>query len=80
MKNEINHSHLTAIERTKLSFPTQWLISNNKLEGEILDFGCGFGYDVIDLKIKVITSRVTTNIICRNIQQRNTILLFVIMF
>ena len=50
MKKEINHSHLTAIERTKLSFPTQWLLENNKLKGEILDFGCGYGFDVFDLK------------------------------
>src|ERR1035437_5320556 len=52
MKKEINHSHLTAIERTKMSFPTQWLLNNDKLQGEILDFGCGFGYDVFDLKNK----------------------------
>ena len=52
MKKEINHSQLTAIERTRLSFPTQWLLNNHKLQGEILDFGCGFGFDVIDLKGK----------------------------
>lgn len=52
MKKGINHSHLTAIERTRLSFPTQWLLENNKLKGEILDFGCGFGFDVFDLKNK----------------------------
>lgn len=49
MKKEINHSQLTAKERTKLSFPSQWLLNNNKLHGDILDFGCGFGYDVFDL-------------------------------
>lgn len=52
MKKEINHSRLTAKERTKLSFPSQWLLNNNKLQGSILDFGCGLGFDVNDLKIK----------------------------
>lgn len=52
MKKEINHSHLTAKERNKLSFPTQWLLNKNKLIGEILDFGCGLAFDVNDLKTK----------------------------
>ena len=52
MKKEINHSQLTAKERTKLSFPSQWLLNKNKLHGNILDFGCGFGFDTIDLKNK----------------------------
>lgn len=50
MKKEINHSQLTAKERTKLSFPSQWLLNNNRLHGDILDFGCGFGFDTIDLQ------------------------------
>ena len=40
-----NKSHLTAITRTKLSQPTRYLLDNNLLEGRILDFGCGKGFD-----------------------------------
>lgn len=39
-------THLTAIERTDLSFPARFLFQKNYLKGEILDFGCGFGNDV----------------------------------
>jgi diadenosine tetraphosphate (Ap4A) HIT family hydrolase len=39
-------SHLTAKERTYLSFPAQVLLGKNLLIGKILDFGCGFGSDV----------------------------------
>ncbi|MCC5639391.1 bifunctional class I SAM-dependent methyltransferase/HIT family protein [Nostoc sp. CHAB 5844] len=39
-------SHLTAIERTYLSFPAKFLLNQNLLRGKILDFGCGFGNDV----------------------------------
>ncbi|OCQ98336.1 HIT family protein [Nostoc sp. MBR 210] len=39
-------SHLTAIERTYLSFPAKFLLNQNFLRGKILDFGCGFGNDV----------------------------------
>ena len=49
-KNEF--SHLTAIERTKLSFPAKFLLRQNLLKGKILDFGCGFGSDVKLLKQK----------------------------
>ena len=45
MKQKNEYSHLTAKERDKLSFPMNWLKKNNKLVGEILDFGCGFGSD-----------------------------------
>ncbi len=44
-----DNSHLTAKERTKMSFPTDWLKRNYHLKGEILDFGCGFGTDVSEL-------------------------------
>lgn len=50
MKN-IN-SHLTAKERDKISFPTQKLFEKKLLQGEILDFGCGFGKDVEILQKK----------------------------
>jgi diadenosine tetraphosphate (Ap4A) HIT family hydrolase len=43
---ENKYSHLTAIERTYLSFPAKYLLENKLLKGEILDFGCGFGNDV----------------------------------
>ncbi|MBW4612573.1 MAG: HIT domain-containing protein [Desmonostoc vinosum HA7617-LM4] len=47
MKQQKNQfSHLTAIERTHLSFPAQFLLNQNRLQGKILDFGCGFGHDV----------------------------------
>lgn len=50
MKKIVNNPHLTAIERTTMSFPTRWLKQNNLLQGEILDFGCGFGFDTDQLK------------------------------
>ncbi len=47
MKELINKfSHLTAIERSYLSFPAQYLLNNNLLQGRVLDFGCGLGNDV----------------------------------
>lgn len=47
MKTQSNKfSHLTAIERTYLSFPAKLLLTNNQLQGKILDFGCGLGNDV----------------------------------
>jgi diadenosine tetraphosphate (Ap4A) HIT family hydrolase len=39
-------SHLTAIERIYLSFPAQFLLNKNLIQGKVLDFGCGFGNDV----------------------------------
>ena len=50
MRKIVNNPHLTAIERTSMSFPTRWLKQNNLLKGEILDFGCGFGIDTEQLK------------------------------
>ncbi len=45
--NNINpNSHLTAIERTSLSYPARIVQKQNKLTGKILDFGCGIGKDV----------------------------------
>ena len=44
-KQKNKFSHLTAIERVKLSFPAQFLLEKNLLQGQILDFGCGFGND-----------------------------------
>ena len=43
---ENKFSHLTAMERTYLSFPAKVLLDKNFLQGKVLDFGCGFGNDV----------------------------------
>lgn len=43
---KVNNSHLTAKERSSLSFPSKWLLKNKLLNGKIIDFGCGFGKDV----------------------------------
>jgi diadenosine tetraphosphate (Ap4A) HIT family hydrolase len=51
-KQKNKFSHLTAIERIKLSFPAQFLLEKNLLKGQILDFGCGFGNDIKLLKQK----------------------------
>lgn len=32
-----------------MSQPTRWLMNNNLLKGDILDFGCGYGIDVEEL-------------------------------
>lgn len=40
-----SHSHLTAIKRDKLSFPTKKLLDLELIKGKVLDFGCGFGTD-----------------------------------
>lgn len=50
MKKVRNNPHLTAKERTSVSFPTRWLKQHNLLKGEILDFGCGFGFDTDHLQ------------------------------
>jgi ATP adenylyltransferase len=44
------YSHLTAKERTQLSFPSNYLKNRGILKGKILDYGCGFGKDVQILK------------------------------
>ena len=52
MSNQNQNSHLTAIERTSLSYPARVLLNQNKVKGKILDFGCGIGKDVELLKGK----------------------------
>lgn len=52
MNNPNPNSHLTAIERTSLSYPARIVQKQNKLQGKILDFGCGVGKDVEILKQK----------------------------
>lgn len=46
------NSHLTAKERTTLSFPARVVLNKNLIQGEVLDFGCGLGSDVKILKDK----------------------------
>ena len=43
----INRPHLTAIARTRLSAPMQWLVDHNliDLDRPALDYGCGLGTD-----------------------------------
>ena len=42
----------TAIKRDKPSYPLRILLQQGKIKGETLDFGCGFGTDVEELKEK----------------------------
>lgn len=49
LKQQTNNWHLTAKERDRISFPTNWLHRNRFLKGKILDFGCGLGKDVSEL-------------------------------
>ncbi|MCH2050580.1 MAG: bifunctional class I SAM-dependent methyltransferase/HIT family protein [Trichodesmium sp. ALOHA_ZT_67] len=45
-KQPNQYTHLTAIDRKFISFPTQVILKQNLLVGKILDFGCGLGKDV----------------------------------
>lgn len=47
---ENNYSYLTAISRTAHSVPVRWLKKNRRLKGRILDYGCGRGFDAIQLQ------------------------------
>jgi diadenosine tetraphosphate (Ap4A) HIT family hydrolase len=40
------HSHLTAKERDRPSFPTRKLLEMGRIRGRVLDYGCGHGADV----------------------------------
>ena len=46
MSSSNSNSHLTAIERTSLSYPARILLNQKKIKGKVLDFGCGIGKDV----------------------------------
>ncbi|QSS96116.1 HIT family protein [Psychroflexus sp. ALD_RP9] len=52
MANQKTNSHFTAKEREKISFPTRILLNENLIDGKTLDFGCGHGKDVEELKAK----------------------------
>ncbi|MEM7726370.1 MAG: bifunctional class I SAM-dependent methyltransferase/HIT family protein [Cyanobacteria bacterium P01_A01_bin.45] len=51
-KQQNTFAHLTAIERTYLSYPAKILVEEQLLKGNILDFGCGFGNDIKILREK----------------------------
>lgn len=48
----ISNSHLTAIQRTSLSYPARIILGEKRMIGKILDFGCGIGKDVELLESK----------------------------
>jgi diadenosine tetraphosphate (Ap4A) HIT family hydrolase len=50
MASKNQFSHCTAKERDKMSFPSKLLLDKKLIEGDTLDFGCGFGKDVEELK------------------------------
>ena len=52
MNNQNSNSHLTAIERTSLSYPARIVLNQKNIIGKVLDFGCGIGKDVELLKFK----------------------------
>ena len=54
MKGNPN-AHLTAKERDKVSYPTRKLYNMGVIEGEVLDFGSGFGKDAEFLNAKGIS-------------------------
>ncbi len=49
------NSHLTAKERDKVSYPTRKLYGMGAINGNVLDFGCGFGKDAEFLESKNIS-------------------------
>jgi 2-polyprenyl-3-methyl-5-hydroxy-6-metoxy-1,4-benzoquinol methylase len=52
MNNHNLNSHLTAIERSSLSYPARIVLNQEKIKGKVLDYGCGIGKDVELLKEK----------------------------
>lgn len=52
MTQQNSYSHLTAKERETLSFPAKLLLNRGILEGDVLDFGCGYGKDIELIKGK----------------------------
>jgi SAM-dependent methyltransferase len=43
-------SHKTSISRSKMSAPCKWLLDKGVLVGSVLDFGCGRGKDIEELR------------------------------
>jgi diadenosine tetraphosphate (Ap4A) HIT family hydrolase len=52
MMQNNKYSHRTAKERDKMSFPSRILSEKKLIRGKTLDFGCGFGKDVEELRTK----------------------------
>ena len=50
--NSNKYNYLTAKCRDSLSFPAKILLNENRIIGDVLDFGCGFGKDVELIKEK----------------------------
>ena len=46
MRKQNINNHLTAKERTSISFPARYVQQKGLIVGKTLDFGCGFGKDV----------------------------------
>ena len=44
--NKLESRGKTAIRRRTLSAPVKWLLDNRRLQGFVLDYGCGLGQDV----------------------------------
>lgn len=51
-RNRNPNAHLTAKERGRPSYPTRRLLAMRRIEGRVLDFGCGYGADVDFLRDK----------------------------
>lgn len=49
------YSHLTAKERDAMSFPAKHVLQRGLIAGDVLDFGCGLGKDVEELRGKGIS-------------------------
>jgi len=80
MNNQNSNSHLTAIERTSLSYPARIVLNQKKIIGKVLDFGCGIGKDVELLKIKDLILLDMTHFIFQNFQPKNLIQFYAFMF
>ena len=49
-RSAYNPFKTTAIKRDSLSIPVRYLVEKNLLQGRILDYGCGRGFDVESLR------------------------------
>lgn len=52
MKN-LTEPHRTAIQRNKLSAPMKLLEEDGQLDGRVLDYGCGRGFDAKALELEL---------------------------
>lgn len=42
-------TYRTAIKRVKISAPTKHLLDQDLINGNVLDYGCGYGFDAVSL-------------------------------